>query len=128
MLRCTVAGGSGFIFGSSKSLHCRFSRSGYRTERYAGNINRFGIDIGYTRKSYVAWAVFAPSRRVKHGALAGGYGGVSAQATVGVGVGANALIGGFGNSIMLQPLSVQAQRGLNVAAGIGSLSLRYTGK
>jgi hypothetical protein len=56
--------------------------------------------------------------------LVGSYGGLSAEATVGVGVGANALIGGSDKSIVLQPLSVQAQQGLNIAAGVASLQLR----
>ena len=47
-----------------------------------------------------------------------------AQATVGVGVGANVLIGGLDKSIALQPLSVEGNKGLNVAAGIGSISLQ----
>lgn len=127
MLECTVAGGIGFIFGSSKSIRCVFNKSGGARERYAGAIRKFGVDIGYTRKSYIAWAVFAPSS-VSRGALAGGYVGISAEVTVGAGLGANVLIGGFDNSISLQPVSVQAQTGLNIAAGIGSLSLDYTGR
>ena len=58
------------------------------------------------------------------GSLNGGYGGVSAEATVGLGVGANALVGGSNKSIILQPLSVTAQQGLNIAAGVASLQLR----
>jgi hypothetical protein len=49
--------------------------------------------------------------------------GGTASVTVGVGIGANALIGGFNNSIALQPLSIEANRGLNVAAGIGAITL-----
>jgi hypothetical protein len=45
-----------------------------------------------------------------------------------VGLGANVLVGGFKKGINLQPLSVQAQTGLNVAAGVSSLHLRYAGK
>lgn len=124
-LRCTVEGGVGFIIGSSKGMVCTFTHTSGQKERYTGTINKLGIDIGVTEKTYIAWAVFAPSQDVPHGALAGSYGGVSAEATVGAGVGANALIGGFKKSFTLQPLSVQAQSGgLNVAAGIASLELR----
>ena len=46
------------------------------------------------------------------------------RATVGVGVGANALVGGSNNTIALQPVSVQGQTGLSVAAGVAGLDLR----
>ena len=123
LLSCTVAGGIGFIIGSSKSLNCKFEH-GDRVERYSGSISKFGLDIGVTGKSYIAWAVFAPRVNLNPGALAGSYGGATAEATAGVGVGANALVGSR-NSITLQPVSVQAQTGLNVAAGIASITLRY---
>jgi len=124
MLNCTVAGGVGFILGSSKSIGCTFKKSSGATERYTGKIGKFGVDIGVTKKSYIAWAVFAPSAKVPSGALAGGYGGASVEVTAGGGVGANVLIGGFKKSFTLQPVSVQAQTGLNVAAGVGTLSLQ----
>ncbi len=124
VLKCVVAGGVGFIFGSSKALDCVFEQANNQ-ERYSGKISKFGIDIGVTGKSYIAWAVFAPRTNLNPGALTGTYGGASAEATAGVGVGANALLGA-NNSITLQPVSVQAQSGLNVAAGIASISLNYT--
>ncbi len=124
VLNCTVSGGTGFIIGSTKNLICTFKHAGGRRETYSGTIRKFGIDIGSTDRSYISWAVFAPSKKVRSGALSGGYGGVSAEATVGAGIGANALIGGFDKSFTLQPLSLQAQSGLNIAAGIASLDLR----
>jgi len=123
VLTCTVRGGTGFIVGSTKELRCRFNRPG-RDEFYHGSISKFGIDIGSTKQSAIAWAVLAPTANLPPGSLNGNYGGVSAEATVGLGVGANALIGGSNKSIILQPLSVQAQQGLNVAAGVAALQLR----
>ena len=123
VLNCTVAGGIGFIFGSSKDMSCRFEHPG-GVERYSGTISKFGLDIGVTGKAYMKWAVLAPRTNFQPGALEGNYGGATAEATAGLGVGANALVGG-GNSITLQPLSVQGQTGLNVAAGIASMKLRY---
>lgn len=126
-LNCRVEGGVGLILGSSKKMSCRFNPAGGgRTERYTGRISRIGVDIGFTTKSYMTWAVFAPGK-TKRGALAGSYGGASAEATIGVGLGANVLIGGFKKTIALQPLSVQGQEGLNIAAGIAGLSLNYAG-
>ena len=123
VLTCTVRGGTGFIIGSTKDLRCRFNKPG-RDEFYHGTISKFGLDIGTTKQTAIAWAVFAPTTRLPPGSLNGNYGGVSAEATVGLGVGANALIGGSNKNIILQPLSVQAQQGLNIAAGVASLQLR----
>lgn len=124
VLTCKVAGGPGFVFGSSKELECKFEGINGLKEPYHGAINKFGIDLGFTGSSYMVWTVLAPSQDVPVGALAGNYGGVSAEATVGLGVGANALIGGFQHSIALQPLSGQVQEGLNIAVGISELELR----
>jgi Protein of unknown function (DUF992) len=123
-LRCDVAGGLGLIISSSKDMRCVFtSARGYR-ERYYGRILKFGLDIGATDQGVLVWDVFAPSQGPKRGALAGDYVGVDASATVGVGLGANALVGGSHRSFTLQPLSVQAQTGLALAAGVASLTLR----
>ncbi len=70
------------------------------------------------------WAVVAPTTDLGEGALAGHYGGGTASVALGVGVGANALIGGFKKSIALQPISIEGQNGLNVAAGVEELSLK----
>jgi len=122
-LTCNVASGWGFVFGSSKDLHCTYRGNGHR-EHYIGSISKFGVDIGYTEGGVLVWGVFAPTSDLRKGALSGDYVGASAQATVAVGAGANVLIGGFDKSIDLQPLSVEGSKGLNVAAGIGSISLR----
>ncbi|MGI9412766.1 MAG: DUF992 domain-containing protein [Hyphomicrobiales bacterium] len=124
-LNCTVAGGAGFIIGSSKGMKCVFDPAGDGpTERYTGSIDKLGVDIGFTNETKIVWAVLAPSGDVPSGALAGSYGGASAEATVGAGVGANALVGGLESSFTLQPLSVQGQTGLNVAGGLARITLR----
>jgi hypothetical protein len=124
-LTCNVAGGWGFVFGSSKAVRCTFARAGGRPEHYAGSINKFGVDIGYTQGGVLVWGVFAPSANLAPGALSGNYGGVTGSATVGVGAGANVLVGGSNRTISLQPVSIEGNTGLNVAAGIGSITLRY---
>ena len=123
VLTCTAAGSTGYIVGSTRHVRCRFNRTG-RDEYYTGTINKIGLDIGVTKTAKIAWAVLAPTANLPPRSLAGSYGGVSAEATVGLGVGANALIGGSTKSIVLQPFSVQAQQGFNIAAGIASLQLR----
>jgi uncharacterized protein DUF992 len=124
-LTCNVASGWGFVFGSSKTLRCTFAPSPGRAENYAGTINKFGVDIGYTQGGVLVWAVFAPTTNLAPGALNGNYVGATGSATVGVGAGANALVGGSNSTISLQPVSIEGNTGLNVAAGIGSISLHY---
>jgi len=124
-LTCNVAGGWGFVFGSSKALRCTFAPAPGHAEFYAGTINKFGVDIGYTQGGVLVWAVFAPTANLGPGTLHGNYVGATGSATVGVGAGANVLIGGSNSTISLQPVSVEGNTGLNVAAGIGSISLRY---
>jgi len=124
-LTCGVASGWGFVFGSSKDLHCVFRQSDRHAVHYSGSIAKYGVDIGYTEGGVLVWEVVAPTSDVRPGALDGDYVGVSAGATAGVGVGASVLVGGFDKSFSLQPLSVSGNEGLNVAAGIGSISLKY---
>ena len=122
VLNCQIEGGIGYIIGSSKKVHCNFDRTDGRSEHYNGSMGKLGIDVGVTDTAYMSWVVFAPGE-LHHGGLAGSYVGASAQATVIVGLGANVLIGGFDDTVNLQPLSVQGQTGLNVAAGLASLHL-----
>lgn len=124
VLECIVAPGIGLIIVSSKSLACTFSPVGGPPERYSGRITKVGVDIGVTGKSVIIWGVFAAQSGYRPGSIAGEYIGISAQASVALGVGANALIGGSNRSLALQPLSVQAQLGLNLAAGVTELTLR----
>jgi hypothetical protein len=123
-LTCHVEPGFGLILGSSKDVNCDYRAAQGFNEHYIGNITKIGVDIGYTRGGTMVWAVFAPSSDLAPGAIEGRYGGVTAGATVGVGLGANVLLGGFDRSIALQPLSVEGNTGLNLAAGIGAMNLR----
>ncbi len=123
VLTCNVASGWGFIFGSSRQLRCTFSQTSGSVERYVGHIRKFGVDIGYQSGGVIVWGVFAPTVGIGKGALAGDYGGATGSAAVGVGAGANVLVGGFQNSIALQPVSIEGTTGLNVAAGIAEVTL-----
>ena len=124
-LTCRVASGWGFIFGSSRNLRCAYALQPGYTEYYDGSISKFGADIGYLQSGVILWAVVAPSTNLGQGALAGHYGGATTSAAIGVGGGANVLVGGFKNSIALQPISIEGQNGLNVAAGVVQLSLKF---
>jgi len=124
-LTCHVSSGWGFIFGSSRSMKCSYALQPGYTEYYTGSINKFGADIGYLSSAVMIWAVLAPTTNLGQGALAGHYAGATASAAVGVGAGANVLVGGFKSSIALQPITIEGQNGLNVAAGVAEMSLHF---
>ena len=123
MLDCDISGGFGFIIGSRKEVNCLFTPAGGgRREAYVGAISKFGLDLGATTGGQMVWAVHAETT-ARRDTLAGTYVGASAEATVAVGLGANVLVGGSNRTIALQPISVQGQTGLNIAAGVTELSL-----
>lgn len=124
-LTCNISSGFGFIFGSSKELKCTYSPNSGVGEHYTGTFSKYGLDIGYADQGVLVWGVVAPTSDVHNGALAGDYAGATANATVGIGLGANVLIGGMDKSIALQPVSVSGNTGLNIAAGVGVISLKY---
>jgi hypothetical protein len=124
ILTCHVESGWGYIVGSSKDMHCSYQPNQGETDRYEGSISKLGVDIGYSNSAVIIWDVVAPSSDVRPGALQGDYAGATAAVTVGGGVGAHVLLGGFDKSIALQPVSVEGNTGLDVAAGVGEMSLR----
>jgi hypothetical protein len=124
-LTCHVAAGWGFIFGSSRRLQCAYALQPGYTEYYTGSITKFGADIGYLSSGVIMWAVLAPTTQLGQGSLSGHYGGATASAAVGVGAGANVLVGGFKRSIALQPVSIEGQNGLNIAAGVAEMTLAF---
>jgi hypothetical protein len=124
ILECRGAASMGFIVGSVTNLGCVLRADGMPEDRYVATIRKVGLDLGITQETALAWGVYAPVARLGPGDLSGDYVGAQGSASVGVGLGGNVLVGGSANSIALQPLSVQGQIGLNVAAGLESLELR----
>jgi hypothetical protein len=124
ILECRGGASVGFIVGSVTNLGCVLRVDGMPEDRYVATIRKVGVDLGITEESALAWGVYAPAARLGPGDLSGNYAGAQGSASVGVGIGGNVLIGGSNNSIALQPLSVQGQVGLAVAAGLESLELR----
>lgn len=122
MLSCHERPGWGYVLGSSRRVRCVYSGVNGMA-RYDGRISKFGLDVGYQHAGDLLWTVIAPTDRLGPGGLNGHYGGVTAGAAVGLGVGANALVGGSGRTIALQPVSIEGTTGLDVSAGIGELSL-----
>lgn len=123
-LTCSISAGVGLIIGSQRNVNCIFKGApGDPEEAYTGTMTRIGIDIGVTAGGVMLWTVFADTNRYA-GMLAGSYGGATAEVSVAAGLGANVLVGGSHRTVALQPVSLQGQVGLDIAAGIGELQLR----
>jgi hypothetical protein len=124
ILECRGGASVGFVVGSVTNLGCVLRAEGMPEDRYIATIRKVGLDLGITQESALAWGVYAPVARLGPGDLSGNYAGAQGSATLGVGVGGNVLVGGSANAIALQPLSVQGQVGISIAAGLESLELR----
>jgi hypothetical protein len=123
-LTCDISAGIGLLISQQQTMTCAFDpASGGPPDRYTGRIDKFGLALGAVQQGTMVWGVLAPASGLPHGALAGTYGGVGAEATAGAGLGANLLIGGTGRAFSLQPLTLQGQAGLNFAAGVTTLTL-----
>ena len=124
VLSCKMGPSIGLIVGSRQRMACQFTpENGARPERYAATMTRVGLDLGITAGGVLAWAVFAPTSGIPYGALAGRYGGASGDIALGVGVGANALVGGSKKSIVLQPVSIEGSVGIGIALGAAGFRL-----
>ncbi len=122
-LTCSLSAGVGLIVGSQRNVNCLLKgQPGEPEETYTGTMTRVGLDIGVTSGSAIIWAVFSETNRYA-GMLTGTYTGASAEVSIAAGLGANVLVGGSNSTVALQPLSVQGQIGLDIAAGIGQLEL-----
>lgn len=123
VLDCDVSAGFGLIIMQKQTMRCKFTSNTGAVDYYSGKIDEYGIALGEQVAGKLAWVVLAATSGVPHGALAGRYAGVGADASVGVGLGANALIGGTGRAFSLQPFSVEGEVGLNIAAGVTTVTL-----
>ena len=121
-LACSISAGAGLVVASQRNVSCNFQPDGGPPEACTGTMTRVGVDVGFTTGGAMVWGVFADTNRYA-GMLSGTYAGATAEATIAAGLGANVLVGGSNQSVALQPLSVQGQVGLNIAAGVGALEL-----
>ncbi len=127
ILNCTEVPGTGvnLLIYSSTEVECVL-RSPEGTERYTGKTGiGLGVDLEWSASKAISYAVFGVTNDVRVGnhALAGKYVGAKASATVGVGIGAQVLVGAGPKSITLQPLALEAGTGFGAAAGLAYLSL-----
>jgi len=126
-LTCRMGPSIGALIASRRRIQCRFVKIGRQVENYSGAITRFGFDVGVTAGGVMRWRVVARTRALGRGALAGTYVGASGDVSLGLGIGANALIGGSRRSVVLQPISLVGKVGANLALGVAGLTLRFAG-
>jgi hypothetical protein len=123
-LACDVSAGIGLFVVQKQTLRCTFTpNGGGRVDAYTGKIDEFGVALGEVAAGHLVWGVIAAAPGLPRGALAGTYAGLGAEATLGVGLGANVLTGGTGRAFSLQPISVEGQTGLNIAGGVTTVTL-----
>jgi hypothetical protein len=124
-LTCEGQPDLGLIVGSIEKLTCKYTpTAGAPVTQYAGTIGRIGLDLGLRGPSVLIWGVLATSTQIPGEALLGEFFGVAADASLGFGAGAQILVGGTAQSLVLQPLSVQGQMGINIAISVASLTLK----
>jgi hypothetical protein len=129
VLSCAIDGGTSYIIGSNKALDCEYRPArGGSVQRYGGVISKLGVDVGVTQGGNLQWAVFGVNYNLGEGELAGRYFGANAEASVVVGAGANLMVGDLNTGFTLQPLSAQAQTGLNLAVAVTGMELMYSYK
>lgn len=121
-LNCSLSSSIGMVVGSQRNVNCLFKADNAPDEAYTGTMTQIGLDVGVTGGGVIIWAVFADTDRYA-GMLSGHYVGATAEVSIAAGLGANVLVGGSNRSVALQPLSIQGQIGLNIAAGVGELDL-----
>jgi len=124
-LACDVSKGIGLFVVEKQTLTCAFTPvGGGAADNYTGSIDQFGVALGEVKEGHLIWAVLAASSGLQPGALAGAYTGAGANASLVVGAGANVLVGGGDRAFSLQPISVEGQKGINIAAGITTVTLK----
>jgi hypothetical protein len=124
-LTCRLNPSIGFIIAGHQSMECTYQPAGpFPPQAYQGAINMIGLNVGVTAGGILSWTVFAPTTGVPAGTLSGEYVGASGDVGLGVGAGANILLGGSGRSFALQPLSVEGSVAVNIALGVSMLTLR----
>ena len=127
-LTCDVSSGIGLFVVEKQTMTCSYKPlKGDVTANYTGKIETFGVTLGGVEKGHLVWGVITQtSDAPPSGALAGKYVGASADAAFGPGLGANVLVGGSNQAFALQPISVEGEIGVNIAAGVTELTLIAT--
>lgn len=125
-LQCNIGPGAGQLITSKRPVSCTYRSASAPVQFYNGELGKIGLDVGNLASGTLTYDVVSigtPSL----GALQGSYIGAGAGVTLGTGIGVNALVGGNGQSITLQPIATTISTGTNINAGLTSLALNFAG-
>lgn len=126
LLTCNQVDQSNFVLFSNAKFDCSYKSVGGVEDSFTATINNFGVDLSTSNEETLAWFVFAPTSEINAGSLEGRYIGASADASVGVGIGAKILIGGLDKSFALQPASLSGATGIGAAVGVQTMRLKHS--
>ena len=128
-LECALTQDTGNVVVSKQTYSCTFDPAddAKLSEVYTATTDKIGLDLSKTDEEKLRWIVLAAGNPENPGALAGDYGGVSADASIGLGVGAMVLVGGLEDTFTLQPVSVSTQEGIGLSLAVESMDLVYMG-
>ncbi len=118
--------GINLIIHSSYEVRCTFNGSVDAEQWYRGKTGvALGLDLKWNKEERIYFAILSNTVKfVPEGDfLSGKYGGAKASITLGIGAGAQILLGGNDDTIALQP-AVETGTGFGVAAGLSYLELK----
>lgn len=124
-LECDVSAGVGFFVVEKQTMKCVFTpQNGGPLDYYTGKIAEYGLALGEVKQGVLIWGVITATDKAPNpGTLAGTFAGAGADVAIVAGLGANVLVGGGDNSIALQPVTVETEKGYNLAAGVTTVTL-----
>ncbi len=123
-LSCNVAGGTGYVLASSKTMECVFLDRNGQSAEYSGTINKVGIDIGYTKAVHTVWRVYSLGSDRKANQLSGTYVGEQGTVAASSQAGGNWIYGGPNAEIGMVASGIVKDAGYNLATGIAEMSLK----
>ena len=127
ILKCMKSGKkTNILIHSQFPILCIFKDASGGKEKYTGKTGiELGLDLQTVKKAKMRFAVLAVGD-LKAGSksLVGRYIGAKVNVAIGVGGGVDALVGGGSGHVALQPIALEATKGLGAAAGVGFLDLQ----
>ena len=122
-LTCSLSASIGLVVGSQRNVSCLFrGTSGEPDEPYTGTMTRVGLDVGLTTGS-VIFGRCSRTRTATKGCSPAPIPGRRQKCPLPLVSAPTSSSAGSNRTLALQPLSVQGQIGLDIAAGVGSLDL-----
>ncbi|MGF1501351.1 MAG: DUF992 domain-containing protein [Paracoccaceae bacterium] len=128
VLTCRLTDRTNLVIVSETEFACIFDHADDRPdERFDGVIDKIGVDLTFKDDETLVWGVLAPSIDAQVSSMEGVYAGIGADVAVGVGIGANLLVGGLDKSFALQPVSLSGSEGVGATLAVESFKLDYVG-